>query len=79
MLNTEIFIKRNILYIRFNGELDQKNVDGLRFKVVELIDKYHIKYLVFNFKKFTLCTWINLAFMLYWMGKLRKDLTWTWI
>ena len=51
MLNTEIFIKRNILYIRFNGELDQKNVDGLRFKVVELIDKYHIKYLVFNFKK----------------------------
>ena len=51
MLNTEIFIKRNILYIRFDGELDQKNVEGLRYKVIELIDKYHIKYLVFNFKK----------------------------
>lgn len=51
MLNTEIFIKRNILYIRFDGELDQKNVEGLRFKIIELIDKYHIKYLVFNFKK----------------------------
>lgn len=51
MLNTEIFIKRNILYIRFDGELDQKNVEGLRFKIMELIEKYHIKYLVFNFKK----------------------------
>ena len=51
MLNTEIFIKRNILYMRFDGELDQKNVDGLRIKVIELIDKYHIKHLVFNFKK----------------------------
>lgn len=55
MLNTEIFIKRDILYIRFDGELDQKNVDGLRYKVIELIEKYHIKYLVFNFK--------NLKFM----------------
>lgn len=51
MLNTEMFIKRNILYMRFDGELDQKNVEGLRFKVIELIDKYHIKYLVFNFEK----------------------------
>ena len=51
MLNTEIFIKRNILYIRFDGELDQKNVEGLRFKIIELIEKYHIKYLVFNFEK----------------------------
>ena len=51
MLSTEIFIKRNILYIRFDGELDQKNVEGLRYKVIELIDKYNIKFLVFNFKK----------------------------
>lgn len=51
MLNTEIFIKRNILYIRFDGELDQKNVEGLRFKLIELIEKYHIKHLVFNFRK----------------------------
>ena len=51
MLNTEIFIKRNILYIRFDGELDQRNVEGLRYKIIELIEKYHIKYLVFNFEK----------------------------
>ena len=51
MLNTAVFIKRNILYIRFDGELDQKNVEGLRFKIIELIEKYHIKYLVFNFEK----------------------------
>ena len=51
MLNTEVFIKRNILYIRFDGELDQKNVENLRYKIMELIDKYNIKYLVFNFEK----------------------------
>ncbi len=51
MLNTEVFIKRNILYIRFDGELDQKSVEGVRFKIIELIEKYHIKYLVFNFEK----------------------------
>lgn len=51
MLNTEVFIKRNILYIRFDGELDQRNVEGLRYKIIELIEKYHIKYLVFNFEK----------------------------
>lgn len=50
MLSTEMFIKRNILYIRFNGELDQKNVENLRTKIIELIPKYHIKDVIFNFK-----------------------------
>ena len=48
MLNTEVFIKRNILYIRFDGELDQKNVEGLRFKIIELIEKYLAPYFGFN-------------------------------
>lgn len=51
MLNTEVFIKRNILYIRFDGELDQKSVESVRFKIMELIEKYNIRYLVFNFEK----------------------------
>lgn len=72
MLNTEIFIKRNILYIRFNGELDQKNVDGLRFKVVELIDKYHIKYLVFNFKKLSFMDSSGIGFIIGRYNHLKK-------
>ncbi len=49
-LEVEMFIKRNILYIRFNGELDQNNVEKIRKKVIDLIVKYNIRYLVFNFK-----------------------------
>lgn len=64
MLNTEIFIKRNILYIRFDGELDQKNVDGLRTKIMELIEKYHIKYLVFNFKKLSFMDSSGIGFII---------------
>ncbi len=49
-LEVEMLIKRNILYIRFTGELDQSNVEKIKVKVIELIEKYHIRYLVFNFK-----------------------------
>ena len=74
MLNTEIFIKRNILYMRFDGELDQKNVDGLRIKVIELIDKYHIKHLVFNFKKLNFMDSSGIGFIIgrYTQLKIRK-------
>ncbi|MCI5939384.1 MAG: anti-sigma factor antagonist [Acholeplasmataceae bacterium] len=64
MLNTEIFIKRNILYIRFDGELDQKNVENLRYKMIELIDKYNIKHLVFNFKKLTFMDSSGIGFII---------------
>lgn len=64
MLNTEIFIKRNILYIRFDGELDQKNVEGLRYKIMELIEKYNIKYLVFNFQKLSFMDSSGIGFII---------------
>lgn len=64
MLNTEIFIKRNILYIRFDGELDQKNVENLRYKIIELVDKYNIKHLVFNFKKLTFMDSSGIGFII---------------
>lgn len=50
-LKVEMFIKRHVLYIRLIGELDQNSVESLRVRISELIDKYMIKYLVFNFKK----------------------------
>jgi len=50
-LKVEIFIKRYILYIRLNGELDQNSVERLRIRVVELINKYTIKHLVLNCKQ----------------------------
>ena len=39
-LKVEMFIKRHVLYVRFDGELDQHNVESLRVRIIELIDKY---------------------------------------
>jgi stage II sporulation protein AA (anti-sigma F factor antagonist) len=47
----EMFIKRDILYLRFEGEFDQNSVSKIKYKIVELIEKYRIKYIVFNFRK----------------------------
>ncbi len=47
----EMFIKRDILYLRFEGEFDQNSVMKIKFKIIELIEKYRIKNVVFNFRK----------------------------
>ncbi len=51
MLNAQMFIRRYVLYVRLDGELDQHTVENLRIKVCELIDKYRIRFLVLNFEK----------------------------
>jgi stage II sporulation protein AA (anti-sigma F factor antagonist) len=51
VLNVQILIKKNILYARLEGELDQHTVEDLRVRTSELIEKYQIRYLVLNFKK----------------------------
>lgn len=51
VLNVQMLIKKNILYARLEGELDQHTVEDLRVRTSELIEKYQIRYLVLNFKK----------------------------
>lgn len=51
ILNVQMLIKKNVLYVRLDGELDQHTVENLRLRIVELIDKYQIKFLVLNFNK----------------------------
>lgn len=46
-----MFIKRDILYLRFEGELDQNSVMKIKVKIIELIEKYKIRHIVFNFRK----------------------------
>ena len=48
MLNVQIIIKKTVLYVRLNGELDQYTVEGLRCRIVELIERYQIRHLVVN-------------------------------
>ena len=47
----EMFIKRDILYLRFEGEFDQNSVMKIKVKIIELIEKYKIRHIVFNFRK----------------------------
>ncbi len=54
-LGVNLLIRGKTLFIRLKGELDQKSSDDLRFKLNELIIKYHLKNLVFNMQ--------NLEFM----------------
>lgn len=51
MLKGQFFIRENNLIIRFQGELDQQFIEGMKEKVSEIITKYHIKYLIINCKE----------------------------
>ncbi len=51
MLNVQILIKKNVLYARLEGELDQYTVEDLRVRTTELMERYQIRYLVLNFQK----------------------------
>lgn len=71
-LRVEMFIKRHTLYIRLDGELDQSNVENIRVRVIELIDKYRIRYLVFNFKKLHFMDSSGIGFIIGRYNRLKK-------
>lgn len=57
-------IKKFVLYVKLDGELDQLHVERMEAKIIDFIDKYMIKYLVFNFNKlkFLDCSGLGLFF-----------------
>lgn len=54
-LNIQMAIRKNLLFIRLRGELDQASTENLKFRVSEIVDKYYIKHIILNFE--------NLGFM----------------
>lgn len=50
-LNIQMAIRKNLLFIRLRGELDQASSENLKFRVSEVIDKYYIKHIILNFEK----------------------------
>lgn len=72
MLNAQMFIKRYVLYVRLDGELDQYTVENLRIKVSELIDKYRIRFLVLNFERLDFMDSSGIGFIIGRYHKLRK-------
>jgi len=52
-LNVNLYIKKQILFIKLKGEMDQLTSDELRLRLNEIIVKYNIKNLVFNMRDVT--------------------------
>ena len=45
-LNMQMAIRKNRLFIRLSGELDQAVTENLKIKVSEVVDKYMIKHII---------------------------------
>ena len=54
-LSVNFYLRDKSIFIRLIGEMDQDTVGNLREKLIEIIEKYDIKNIVFNMK--------NLSFM----------------
>ena len=63
-MKAQIFIRKHILYVRLNGELDCSVANGLRIKVSELIENYNIKFLVLNCEKLTFMDSSGIGFII---------------
>lgn len=50
-LNMQMAIRKNRLFIRLSGELDQAVTENLKIKVSEVVDKYMIKHIIMNFSR----------------------------
>jgi len=50
-LQVQMAIRRNTLYIRLNGELDQASSTGLKVRVSEIVNKYYIRNIILNCQK----------------------------
>ncbi len=50
-LSVKMALKKNMLIIRLNGELDEASSENLKYQVSEVIDRYRIKNLVINMKE----------------------------
>ncbi len=50
MLKVDAEFKNNVLYIRLNGNLNHKNSYKIKDYLLPIVNKYNIKYLVYNLR-----------------------------
>ncbi len=50
-LNVQMAIRGSTLIMRLKGDLDQASIENLKRKSIEIIDKYMIKNIIFNFEE----------------------------
>ena len=63
-MKAQIFIRKHILYVRLNGELDSSVSNSLRIKISELIDNYNIRFLVLNCEKLSFMDSSGIGFII---------------
>lgn len=49
-INIQMAIRKDKLFVRLKGELDQAVTEKLKIRISEIIDKYDIKFLILNFE-----------------------------
>ena len=52
-LSVRFYMRKNNMYIRLIGEMDQENVGNLRDKLIEIIKEKNVKNIIFNMKDLT--------------------------
>ena len=52
-LSVKFFMRKNTMYIRMNGEMDQESVGNLKDKLIQIIKEKNVKNIVFNLKELT--------------------------
>lgn len=73
-VNIQMSIRKNMLFVRLKGELDQAVTEKLKIRISELIDKYEIKYLIFNFEKLNFMDSSGVGLLLVDIPKLKKEM-----
>ena len=73
ILNVQMFIRKDVLDVRLDGELDQSTVEELKERVVELIEKYNIRYLVLNFRQLSFMDSSGIGFIIGRYNRLRQE------
>ncbi|MCI6508643.1 MAG: anti-sigma factor antagonist [Bacilli bacterium] len=63
-LNIQMAIRKNRLFIRLSGELDQAVTENLKIKVSEIINKYMIKHVIINFSKLSFMDSSGIGFII---------------
>ena len=64
--------RRNTLYIRLNGELDQASSTGLKVRVSEIVNKYYIRNIILNCQKLNFMDSSGIGFIIGRYSQIRR-------
>lgn len=71
-LRFQLGIRKNVLILRLDGELDQSSIGKLKDKVTKVMDKYQIRYLIFNFEKVNFMDSTGIGFIIGRYAEIKK-------